>query len=116
MRYTKIQNYLTRSTRHAHELLTDFWTKKDSLLSISTLELRLLSDGAWRPTCVIREYDALPGIGHACGHNLIAEAGIAAGLGLKEALESSGATKARVTVMGTPGEVKHDGIPGRCIQ
>ena len=31
---------------------------------------------------IICEYDALPEIGHACGHNLIAEAGIAAGLGL----------------------------------
>ena len=28
------------------------------------------------------EYDALPGMGHACGHNLIAEAGIAAGIGI----------------------------------
>jgi len=27
------------------------------------------------------EYDALPGIGHACGHNLIAESSVAAGLG-----------------------------------
>ena len=27
------------------------------------------------------EYDALPGIGHACGHNLIAEAAIAVALG-----------------------------------
>ena len=27
------------------------------------------------------EYDALPGVGHACGHNLIAEAGIGAALG-----------------------------------
>lgn len=34
------------------------------------------------------EYDALPGIGHACGHNLIAEVGAAAALGLKAALES----------------------------
>ena len=33
------------------------------------------------------EYDALPGIGHACGHNLIAEVGAAAALGLKGALE-----------------------------
>ena len=30
---------------------------------------------------IICEYDALPGIGHACGHNLIAEAGIGAALG-----------------------------------
>ena len=36
---------------------------------------------------MICEYDALPGIDHACGHNLIAEAGVAAGLGLKAALE-----------------------------
>ena len=54
--------------------------------------------------CVICEYDALPEIGHACGHNLIAEAGVAAGLGLKAALESSNAPKGRLTVMGTPAE------------
>lgn len=35
------------------------------------------------------EYDALPGIGHACGHNLIAEVGAAAALGLKAALENT---------------------------
>ena len=61
--------------------------------------------GSGRPNvCVISEYDALPEIGHACGHNLIAEAGVAAGLGLKAALECSGAPEGRVTVMGTPAE------------
>ena len=30
---------------------------------------------------IICEYDALPGIGHACGHNLIAEAGIGVAIG-----------------------------------
>src|SRR4051794_7417738 len=29
---------------------------------------------------VLCEYDALPGIGHACGHNIIAAAGLGAGL------------------------------------
>ena len=48
--------------------------------------------------CVISEYDALPEIGHACGHNLIAEAGMAAGLGLKAALQGT------VTVIGTPAQ------------
>ena len=38
---------------------------------------------------VICEYDALPGIGHACGHNLIAEIGVAAGLGIKAALQAA---------------------------
>lgn len=33
------------------------------------------------------EYDALPALGHACGHNLIAEVGVAAALGLRAALE-----------------------------
>lgn len=37
---------------------------------------------------VLCEYDALPEIGHACGHNLIAEVGIGAGLGIKAALDS----------------------------
>ena len=53
---------------------------------------------------MICEYDALPGIDHACGHNLIAEAGVAAGLGLKAALEAEGATHARITILGSPAE------------
>ena len=37
---------------------------------------------------LICEYDALPEVGHACGHNLIAESGVAAALGkgLKESV------------------------------
>ncbi|XP_053398312.1 peptidase M20 domain-containing protein 2-like [Mercenaria mercenaria] len=38
---------------------------------------------------VICEYDALPVIGHACGHNLIAEVGLAAGIGIRAALKGS---------------------------
>ncbi|GBN56786.1 hypothetical protein AVEN_52271-1, partial [Araneus ventricosus] len=37
---------------------------------------------------VLLEYDALPNIGHACGHNLIAEAGLAASLGVKAVMEA----------------------------
>ena len=97
----------------AHELLTDFLDKEGFTVerSYTGIETAFRATfGAGRPNvCVICEYDALPGIGHACGHNLIAEAGIAAGLGLKAALGSSGAPKARVTVIGTPGEEKHAG-------
>lgn len=52
------------------------------------------------------EYDALPGIGHACGHNLIAEVGAAAALGLKAVLENTHKLPVRVqvTVLGTPAE------------
>ncbi|KAJ9143352.1 Peptidase M20 domain-containing protein 2 [Pleurostoma richardsiae] len=49
------------------------------------------------------EYDALPGIGHACGHNLIASASLAAFLGLVEALKKSAAS-GRVRLLGTPAE------------
>ena len=35
------------------------------------------------------EYDCLPGIGHACGHNLIAEVGVAAGIGVKAAMDAA---------------------------
>ncbi|NP_001406369.1 xaa-Arg dipeptidase isoform 1 [Mus musculus] len=51
------------------------------------------------------EYDALPALGHACGHNLIAEVGVAAALGLRAALESIAAPPpVKVIVLGTPAE------------
>ena len=48
----------------------------------------------------------MPNIGHACGHNLIAEAGIAAGIGVKAFIESRQGTSftGTVTIMGTPAE------------
>lgn len=47
------------------------------------------------------EYDALPGVGHACGHNVIAAAGVGAALALANIADSLGIT---VTVLGTPAE------------
>ena len=92
----------------AHELLTSFLEKKGFAVehSFTGIETAFRATfGSGRPNvCVICEYDALPEIGHACGHNLIAEAGVAAGLGLKTALESKNASKGRVTVLGTPAE------------
>ncbi|KAK3308312.1 uncharacterized protein B0T15DRAFT_105018 [Chaetomium strumarium] len=49
------------------------------------------------------EYDALPDIGHACGHNLIASASFAAFLGLAAALRASN-QPGRVRLLGTPAE------------
>ena len=92
----------------AHDLLTEFLEKKGFSVerSYTGIETAFRATfGSGRPNvCVICEYDALPEIGHACGHNLIAEAGVAAGLGLKAALESSNAPKGRLTVVGTPAE------------
>ncbi|XP_042535532.1 peptidase M20 domain-containing protein 2 [Dipodomys spectabilis] len=52
------------------------------------------------------EYDALPDIGHACGHNLIAEVGAAAALGVRGALEglSGPPPPVKIIVLGTPAE------------
>lgn len=43
----------------------------------------------WVNVGFLCEYDALPGIGHACGHNLIAEVGAAAAVGLRAAVEEA---------------------------
>lgn len=47
------------------------------------------------------EYDALPELGHACGHNIIAAAAVGAALGLAEVADELGIT---VLVLGTPAE------------
>ncbi|GGS99770.1 MFS transporter [Streptomyces griseoviridis] len=47
------------------------------------------------------EYDALPGLGHACGHNLIAASSVGAALGLAAVADGAGLT---VEVYGTPAE------------
>lgn len=52
------------------------------------------------------EYDALPGLGHACGHNIIAAAGAGAGLAL---VPLASRLAQRVEVLGTPAEERHGG-------
>jgi len=57
---------------------------------------------------VMAEYDALPGIGHACGHNVIATAGTGAGAALAVVAAALPQTRlpyrGRVVVLGTPAE------------
>ena len=69
-------------------------------------------DTAWRAEFVVgtggrtlgvnSEMDALPGIGHACGHNLIAIAGVGVALAVKAALEKH-SVPGKVVLLGTPG-------------
>lgn len=49
----------------------------------------------------IAEYDALPGIGHACGHNLIATSALAAGFALNRVIDR---LPGQIAVIGTPAE------------
>jgi amidohydrolase len=53
---------------------------------------------------VFCEYDALPGIGHACGHNIVAAAGAGAAVSAARLLESRGIPSGRIVVIGSPGE------------
>jgi amidohydrolase len=58
--------------------------------------------GPGAPTVAfLAEYDALPKIGHACGHNLIAAISVGAALACRELLPASAG---RVVVLGTPAE------------
>src|SRR5262249_58730566 len=50
---------------------------------------------------ICAEYDALPDIGHACGHNLIAALAVGAGLAAAHVADEAGLT---VSVVGTPAE------------
>jgi amidohydrolase len=63
--------------------------------------------GSEGPEVVIcAEYDALPEVGHACGHNIIATAALGAGVALVEAANELGF---RVRVQGTPAEEAYGG-------
>jgi len=56
----------------------------------------------WGPcVAVLCEYDALPGLGHGCGHNVIAAAGLGAGLAAATVVEP---LAGRLLVLGTPAE------------
>ena len=91
----------------AHTVLTNYledkgFTVDRSYTGLPTAFRAVFGKG--KPNvCVFCEYDALPDIGHACGHNLIAEAGVAAGIGVKAMLLKSG-KEGTITVLGSPAE------------
>jgi metal-dependent amidase/aminoacylase/carboxypeptidase family protein len=49
------------------------------------------------------EMDALEGMGHACGHNLIAISGVGIAVALKAALQAQQHVSGKVVLLGTPG-------------
>ena len=55
---------------------------------------------------ILSEYDALPGIGHACGHNIIATTGLGASLALAKL---NGELPGKVRYLGTPAEESGNG-------
>jgi len=90
---------------HAHDLLTGLLEQEGLPVERHAYGLETAFSaraGADGPTvAVLLEYDALPGIGHGCGHNIIAAAGLGAGLAAAAVAEELGG---RVVILGTPAE------------
>lgn len=80
-----------------------------NLCGLETAFRATKKNGDGRRVCLMQEYDALPGIGHACGHNLIAASCAASALGLAAALDSG--LEGEVTVIGSPAEETGEGKP-----
>ena len=91
--------------RHAHDLLCDTLDAAGLPATRHAYELETAFEAAAGdegPTiAVLCEYDALPEIGHACGHNVIAAAGLGAGIATAALAHEAGG---RVRIQGTPAE------------
>jgi len=87
--------------------LTDFLARKGfkvetGVAGVATAFRATIETGAGPTIAILCEYDALPGIGHACGHNVIATSGAGAGAALAAAKVQL--PKGRILVIGTPAE------------
>jgi amidohydrolase len=96
---------LNYEERFAHDLLTGVLEREGLNVTRSARGVATAFEataGADGPTvAVVCEYDALPGIGHACGHNIIAAAGLGAGLAAAALAAELGG---RLIVVGSPAE------------
>ncbi|XP_065291817.2 xaa-Arg dipeptidase-like [Dermacentor albipictus] len=94
-----------------HDWLTDFLERRGfsvtrHYLLDTAFKAEFEAPGGTQGPCValLCEYDALADIGHACGHNLIAEASIGAALAVSEAMKNHEDIRGKVVVLGTPAE------------
>ena len=78
-----------------------FEIKKHHLLETAWLATFTHRMGG-RTVGVNSEMDALPGIGHACGHNLIAISGVAVAIAVKNVLQQFD-IPGKIALLGTPG-------------
>ncbi|MGW2672695.1 amidohydrolase [Streptomyces sp. NPDC001272] len=96
---------------HASALLTaeferEGFTVERGTAGLPTAFTARSGSGAGPRVALLMEYDALPGLGHACGHNLIAAAGLGAAAAVRAALGDTGGT---VLAVGTPAEERGGG-------
>ncbi len=90
---------------HAHDLLTTALADEGFEVTRGAFDIPTAFEATWGTggplVAVFCEYDALPSIGHACGHNIIAAAGLGAALGAATVADSLGG---RLRVLGSPAE------------
>ena len=80
------------------------------LFGVETTLRATTGSGHGRTIAILAEYDALPEIGHACGHNIIATAGVGAFLAIHALYEKDpAAVPGTVVLLGTPAEEGHSG-------
>ena len=92
---------LTNALEH-HDIKTE-----KAVYSLETsFEAKLNTDSEGPTVAILAEYDALPGIGHACGHNIIATSALGAALGLHAVVQE---LQGSVRLIGTPAEEKGGG-------
>ena len=87
--------------------LSDFLTRQGYKVEkgvggVDTAFRGTIETGDGPTIAILCQYDALPGIGHACGHNVIATAGAGAGAAL--AAVKAELPRGRIQVIGTPAE------------
>ncbi len=103
---------LAFAEHHACHLIADTACRFELPVTTGSYDLATAFEGNFgsgRPgptVAILAEYDALPGIGHACGHNLIATAALGAVLGLQAIVES---LPGNIRFLGTPAEEKGGG-------
>ncbi|MCW0215880.1 MAG: M20 family metallopeptidase [Pseudonocardia sp.] len=90
-----------RSVRAAADLLRAHGHEAEIGVGGLETSLRSTAGGDGPHVGILAEYDALPGIGHGCGHNVICSTAVGAYLALAPVAERAGG---RVTLFGTPAE------------
>ena len=93
------------------ELLKQEGFETEDVEGLPTAFVARKSNGEGPRIGICAEYDALPGLGHACGHNLIGAMSYGAAVVLAEWLMQSG-HKGSVCLLGTPAEETGRGKPG----
>lgn len=93
--YTASKLHCALLEKHGFDVTLGFQGLKTAFKAVYT------ADKPGPTIAYLAEYDALPGIGHGCGHNLLGTVSTGAGIVLKKVLDEIGG---RVIVFGTPAE------------